>query len=349
MNHLEMGSEICISIYFDGGNQWKIIHIHIIFRPRCKVPGCVYAAGLCHVGSWRSPRGTSNDCSGQEPWWSLREAFGPGLLEEYCCSSFNIFNFHQLYHVLSCFIRISMIPMIPFFFWRELVWPRNVMDSVVTCLAFALATRFWNLTLVQDAHGAESSLDYHWWLRVIVIDLHHLHQIWSPPLEPAIWGMRVCSPTGLFVPHVPRNLAAPWALEVWLASASEKRPGWSCIPKAPIQMQFPLKCQILTVLTRLFLLHYRISPNHVSNECGARKIKSCIWAEDLLGSYGRASAHAGIEAAREICRLFAVHVLVCSLFDVSYLQSIPGSPLSDSEPSNKSCIAPTASLKLRHI
>lgn len=36
------------------------------------------------------------------------------------------------------------------------------MDSVVTCLAFALATRFWNLTLVQDAHGAESSLDYHW-------------------------------------------------------------------------------------------------------------------------------------------------------------------------------------------
>jgi hypothetical protein len=28
-------------------------------------------------------------------------------------------------------------------------------------------------------------------------------------------------------------------------SASEKRPGWSCIPTASIQMQFPLKCQIL--------------------------------------------------------------------------------------------------------
>lgn len=39
---------------------------------------------------------------------------------------------------------------------RMTVLAKNVMDSVVTCLAFALATRFWNLTLVQDAHGAES-------------------------------------------------------------------------------------------------------------------------------------------------------------------------------------------------
>lgn len=39
---------------------------------------------------------------------------------------------------------------------RMTVLAKNVMDSVVTCLAFALATRFWNLTLVQDANGAES-------------------------------------------------------------------------------------------------------------------------------------------------------------------------------------------------
>ena len=32
------------------------------------------------------------------------------------------------------------------------------MDSVVTCLAFALVARFWNLTLVQDANGDESPL-----------------------------------------------------------------------------------------------------------------------------------------------------------------------------------------------
>ena len=39
---------------------------------------------------------------------------------------------------------------------RMTVLAKNVMDSVVTCLAFALVARFWNLTLVQDANGAES-------------------------------------------------------------------------------------------------------------------------------------------------------------------------------------------------
>jgi hypothetical protein len=106
-------------------------------------------------------------------------------------------------------------------------------------------------------------------------------------------------------------LAAPWALEVW--RRVRVRSGQAGV----VFQQHPFKCSSLSnvksskVLTPLFLLHDWISPNHVSNECGARKIKSFIWAEDLLGSYGRASAHAGIEAAREICRLFAVHVLVC--------------------------------------
>ena len=35
---------------------------------------------------------------------------------------------------------------------------RNLMDSVVTCLAFQLSVQFMNLTLVQDANGSESQL-----------------------------------------------------------------------------------------------------------------------------------------------------------------------------------------------
>eukprot|EP00435_Cladocopium_sp_Y103_P001421 s5238_g1.t1 len=94
---------------------------------------------------------------------------GPGLANARLGTAVEVGSLQSLWLLLCTFLVVSMqlgFAMLEVGGVREahrmtvlaknLGGSKNVMDSVVTCLAFALATRFWNLTLVQDANGAES-------------------------------------------------------------------------------------------------------------------------------------------------------------------------------------------------
>ena len=80
---------------------------------------------------------------------------------------------------------------------REGIRIRNLMDSVVTCLAFQLSVQFMNLTLVQDANGSESQL------AESIIYIGALSE-----------GTQAFFPTGRSVPPVQRHCTAEKALKV---------------------------------------------------------------------------------------------------------------------------------------
>lgn len=138
------------------------------------------------------------------------------------------------------------------------------MDSVVTCLAFALVARFWNLTLVQDANGAESPL---------VENGARIHVGWPEELA--------CELLHIWFPRF-ESLLSNWAFCATCAtSLGTKRYG-------------PCREIWSAVTSNAFLF-----PRSQGMWLGyfSRSKRSSGDAEDLLGCNGRASAHASTAAA----------------------------------------------------